>query len=245
MIQVGQVYPTNGGGDVVVIGFTSSKSITVEFMDEHKYRKTVTSSDLYSGKIKNLYYPLVCGVGYIGVGIYNTKSRGSEAYKVWRNMLDRCYKSVGKNPTYVGCVVHPTWFNFQVFAEWFYESSNYVAGLCLDKDIIVKGNKEYCPSRCSFVPREVNNLITNRKAARGDCPIGVTYDTTNNRFIAQCRDGDGGIIWLGRHSTAEVAWEHYKIAKERSLRKAANKFKHLLAPDVYESLINWEVEYND
>ena len=73
-------------------------------------------------------------------------------------MLRRCY---GKNRTacYKGCTVHEVWHNLQVFAQWYNE--NYPKDGCdvvyqLDKDIKIKGNKEYRPEACQFVAQDVN-----------------------------------------------------------------------------------------
>ena len=47
--------------------------------------------------------------------------------------------------------------------------------MCLDKDILYKGNKEYAPDKCIFVPERINKLFLKNDADRGDLPIGVTY----------------------------------------------------------------------
>ena len=45
--------------------------------------------------------------------------------------------------------------------------------MCLDKDILIKGNKIYSQDTCIFVPKAINSLFTNRKRFRGEYPIGV------------------------------------------------------------------------
>lgn len=39
--------------------------------------------------------------------------------------------------------------------------------MALDKDILNKGNKVYCPENCIFVPRRINNLFTKSNRVRG------------------------------------------------------------------------------
>ena len=50
-----------------------------------------------------------------------------------------------KNKTYIGCTVCEEWHNYQNFAQWheehYYEVPNEI--MCLDKDILIKGNKEH------------------------------------------------------------------------------------------------------
>lgn len=60
---------------------------------------------------------IIFGVGYFGNGLRNTDN--IKAYKCWYNMLMRCYDEISlvRNPTYIGCSVHPDWLNFQVFKE--------------------------------------------------------------------------------------------------------------------------------
>ena len=43
----------------------------------------------------------------------------------------------------------------------------------LDKDILIKGNKEYNPNTCCFVDIRLNSLFTKDNAMRGKYPIGV------------------------------------------------------------------------
>ena len=45
--------------------------------------------------------------------------------------------------------------------------------MAIDKDILYKGNKIYCPEKCIFVPFSINSLFTKRQNRRGDYPIGV------------------------------------------------------------------------
>ena len=79
-------------------------------------------------------------------------------------MLGRCYNeyNLKRRPTYKGCEVCDEWLNFQNFAEWF--DNNYYTidneAVCLDKDILIKGNKTYSPEACVFVPITINSLFT-------------------------------------------------------------------------------------
>lgn len=128
-------------------------------------------SKVFNGKPKFSLRKVLFGVACVDVDYAVCKTN---AYVVWCDMLRRCYseKYHKKKPTYKGCSVCDEWLLFSNFKRWFDE--NYIDGYCLDKDIIVKGNKVYSPDTCCFVPKCINSLLTNRKMHRGLEPIGVS-----------------------------------------------------------------------
>ena len=121
-------------------------------------------------------------------------------YRTWREMLRRAYAKEYKarHPTYEGVSVTPEWWSRRTFTEWM--RGQEWQGRQLDKDILWPGNKIYAPDKCLFVPPEINTLLTNAAAARGEYPEGVSYHkyakklraevrTTNkNRFIGYFTD---------------------------------------------------------
>lgn len=78
-------------------------------------------------------------------------------------MLERCYSAryQERKPTYKGCSVCDEWLNYQNFAKWYDDNYYEIKGeiMCLDKDILVKGNKIYSPENCVFVPNYINVLF--------------------------------------------------------------------------------------
>lgn len=82
-----------------------------------------------------------------------------KAFNIWNRMLRRCYDEFihTEHPKYIECSVCESWLSFSSFEKWFNE--HYVEGWELDKDILVKGNKEYSPDKCCFVPHEINVLF--------------------------------------------------------------------------------------
>ena len=114
--------------------------------------------------IKCPYEPRTYGIGYLGEGKYKTRENGklTKCYDTWHSMLERCYypKYQEKYPTYKDCEVCESWHNFQAFAEWYNDNYYEIHGevMCLDKDILIKGNKIYSPETCVFVPEKINNL---------------------------------------------------------------------------------------
>lgn len=191
------------------------------------------------------YTPTVQGVGFLGVGDYKTKVGGkvTPAYQTWTDMLKRCYNPSchAKYPTYIGCTVHEDWHNYQVFAEWYY-AQVIGEGWALDKDLIVKGNKVYSAETCSFVPLEINLLLTNHKAGRGDLPQGVTRDKGHYQARIRVR---GQLQHIGTFSTPEAAFEAYKGVKEAHVKDMADFWKPELDPRVYATLMAYTVTADD
>lgn len=167
------------------------------------------------------------------------------ANKIWRDMLMRCYDKGYKerNPSYSNCLVCKDWLVFSKFKEWF--DKNYIEGYHLDKDILFKGNKTYEPSKCCFVPPEINLLLIKRDKKRGDCPIGV-YKNKHGRYCA-CIRFDGLSRHLGLFDTPKEAFVAYKTVKEKRIKEIADKFKMLgkITTEVYKALYNYQVLIND
>lgn len=247
-VYIGDTFTTNEGCAAIVIEYLSSYKVLVEFNDQYKHRKWVRADDLRKGAVKNPHHPSKFGIGCIGVGKHKVKVNGklTIAYVVWGNMLQRCYyeKSLLRNPTYIGIKVCNKWLNFQVFADWF-ENSNYRDVWSLDKDILKKGNKLYCPEYCSFVPPQINSLLTGCNASRGEYPIGVSYSVRDCVYTATCNDGHGEFVWLGRYATPDEAFVVYKHYKEKIIKEVANEYIDDLDPRVYDALVNYEVNIND
>ena len=105
-----------------------------------------------------------------------------------------------------------------------------------------KGNKEYSPENCCFVPTEINDCFTKRLNERGDYPIGVRKK--GNSIIAQI-NYMGKKKHLGSFKTVEEAFNAYKIAKEQCIKEYAEKYKGQITDEVYNALINYKVEITD
>lgn len=186
----------------------------------------------------NIYKKMVHGVGINDTyGLSNKK-----AHKLWLGMFERCYSKPQKErrATYDGCFVCEEWKYFSNFLKWFNE--HYVDGWQLDKDILVKGNKEYGPKTCCFVPQEINCLFTKRQRFRGEYPIGVRKD--NSSFVAECQVGNRRLRLYG-FTTPEEAFQAYKKAKEAHIKEVADKWKGKIEDRVYIAMYNYEVELTD
>lgn len=243
-IEVGDVFPMNTGGSVTVIENNGWDKILVECNDEYKYRYITTSSNVRKGALKNPYAPVILGIGYYGVGKHLSTIDGktSPIYNTWANMLHRCYspRTHKTQPTYIGCSVHPDWFNFQVFAEWCSEQPNSnTDGFALDKDLIIFGNKVYSPDTCSFVPREINTLLSDCAAVRGDLPQGVSR--CGNKYHAKT-SVNGERLYLGTFDTIIEAAFAYSAGKTENVKEQVEIWKEYLHPTVYTNLKNFDFD---
>lgn len=186
---------------------------------------------------------LILGVATNSGGKYKSTGKMANAYRAWYGMLRRAYcpKYHAGKPTYVDCSVTEEWLDYQEFANWFegHEYSN--RGYELDKDLLLPGNKIYAPDRCVFVPRELNNLLIDSGAARGQYLQGVSLNKRGNNFRARIVI-NGKLGHLGCFDTEQEAYHAYKEAKEANVKRMANHWKNDIADEVYHALMRWQLE---
>jgi hypothetical protein len=181
----------------------------------------INSSFLWALKMNKLVY----GVGindadYVVKPKIYGKQRCCPFYKTWKSMLSRCYgsKYQAKRPTYIGCMVCEEWHSFMAFRAWMMKHD--WAGKHLDKDLLSAGNKAYSPDYCIFVFSQINTLLLDNSADRGEWPIGVCWNVGVEKFIARCNI-NGKTKHLGvftDHHQAHRAWQAFKI---KAIQQAA------------------------
>ena len=202
------------------------------------------------------YNKTVYNVGYLGIGKYKPTKDGVmlRLYQVWRDMIGRCYGSyiLNKRKTYIDCYVCDEWHNFQNFAEWweknYYEIPN--EKMCLDKDILFKGNKVYSPETCIIVPMKINSLFTKTNTKRGEYPIGVNIHSNKKVLNASCsiyKDNKKVKKHLGCFPLDKPfqAFTCYKQFKENYIKQIADEYKDLIPQKLYKALYEYKVEIND
>ena len=211
-------------------------------------------SNFKKGNIKCPYEPRLYGKGYLGEGKYKIKENGknTDEYKIWYDMIKRCYnpKVHERRSTYKDCEVEDYLLNFQHMAEWINKNYYEVPGevMCLDKDILYKGNKVYSRETCIFVPQRINNLFVKRDNDRGKDPIGVDQLPSGN-YRAQCWDGNGRYNYLGTYSIKEEAFKVYKQYKEKVIKEVIDSYKGIIPEPHYtrlkEAMYKYKVEIDD
>jgi hypothetical protein len=148
------------------------------------------------------------------VGFYLNGSLESSCpyYIKWKHMITRCYSLSYQHdsPTYSGCSVCLEWHKFSCFKLWM--KAQDWKGKQLDKDLLVYGNKIYSPEACIFVSSQINSILLDSESRRGKYPQGVTYNSRDNVFVAQCRVR-GVFKWIGSYHNeidAEVSYLKFK-----------------------------------
>lgn len=247
-----EINTSNEGYKMKIVKYKDAMNIVVEFQDKHKAKVHTRYSVFKNGQIKNPFHKSIFNVGYIGQGKYKTNANGkpTKVYNHWRDMLKRCYNPyyLNKEPTYIDCYVCEEWLCFQNFAEWFYKNYYEIEGekMCLDKDILCKGNKVYSPKTCIFVPQRINNLFTKRQNDRGNYPVGVNSHKRDKILEVHCSTLEK-IEYLGRFSLDKPfqAFTCYKNYKENYIKWVANEYKDLIPKKLYDALCKYQVEIND
>lgn len=248
--RTGLTKNNNFGSKMTITRYKNANDIDVYFEEYNWTAKNKDMRNFNAGRIKCPYEPRLYGVGYIGEGKYKM-SEGcikTKAYNTWRAMIERCYnKNKHDRPTYDDCTVCNEWHNFQNFAEWYEENYYEIDNekMCLDKDILVKGNKIYGPETCVFVPNRINALFTKRQNKRGKASIGLTMYGKNKKFRVSCQNENCKHINLGSYDTQEEAFAIYKQFKENTIKQVADEYKDLIPEKLYNAMYEYEVEIED
>ena len=144
-------------------------------------------------------------------------------YTVWASMLKRCYSKqyLESKPSYIGTSVCSEWLYASEFKKWM-EKQDW-DGKCLDKDIIVRGNKLYSPETCAFVLPATNSFVIASDASRGDYPVGVSLYKPTGEYRARCsntftREDEH----LGLFLTPQEAHEAWRKRKQEIAQLVAN-----------------------
>lgn len=238
----------NKGSLMRIINYKNSKDIDIYFP---KYNWIIEHQQYNNFKIGNIKCPYdasVYGVGFIGEGdgIVSVDGKETKQYSHWSNMLERCYNSKyqQRQLTYIDCSVCEEWYNYQNFYEWFNENYYEIPGekMHLDKDILIKDNKEYGPDTCIFAPQKINSLFKRDSRYKGGLPTGVDFNKKINKYVAHCGDNNGKLIHLGCFDNPIDAFNVYKEYKEELVKRVANEYRNLIPTELYDAMYNWEVD---
>lgn len=253
--RIGEKNINNFGSEMVIVHYNGCMDIDVYFPEFDWIFKHAKYNNFKKGEIKCPYERRFYNVGYLGEGKYKVSENGknTRVYDTWKAMLQRCYseKEHERHPTYIGCEVYEGWHNFQNFAKW-YKDNYYEVGnekMCLDKDILFKGNKIYSPDTCIFVPETINKLFIKNDKNRGESVIGATL-CKNGKYQAQCNiinpeTGKSKQEYLGLYDSQEKAFQVYKYHKERNIKQIADYYKIHIPQKLYDAMYNYEVEIDD
>ena len=241
----GSIHKSKSCGDVEILQYINTNRVVIKFIDTGNITER-TLSKILCGSVSDKGRS-----NTIGVGICDSNSRvdgvKTREYVIWSNLLRRCYSEVedDRNITYKDCSVSENFKRFSYFKEWCNSQIGFEqCGWFLDKDVLIKGNKEYSENSCCFVPREINNLFTLRGRFRGVLPLGVHWNYKLGKYISSVVKY-GKRVHLGVFDKKEDAFLAYKEAKESYVKDVADAFRDRLDPRVYEALLKWTCSIDD
>lgn len=242
-LLVGKIYP-NKYGNFEVLEYKNKKEVIIKFCNTGSIKKTNSSSCL-KGLVKDLYYPTVVGVGFMGETTSSVNGKVKNSYHTWRGMLRRCYQDNGEAQTYYGIItVCPEWFCYANYEKWY--DKNYVEGYEIDKDFTSPNSKIYSPETCSFIPNVINAIMGKKKfntvRKHKGLPVGVSYHIRDEKYTSQCYDGNK-LQHFGYHYTPESAFKEYKVFKEQLIKDTAKRYfsSGCISEQVYKTLMEYIV----
>lgn len=205
----GSIFNSTKYGPFEIVEYVNGKKILIRFL-QTGYEYWTSNSKIVGDGVRDKSTSRVFGVGILDVDYIVEQWNGGNRivcpyYRVWKNMLQRCYHK--PKGSYAGCYVFDGWHRLSEFKLWM-EQQDW-EGNHLDKDLLVIGNKMYGPETCVFISADLNYFISGN-TLDGELPKG--YYKRGSKFIAQ-----GGLdrSYLGTFNSPEEAHEAWKSNKKK------------------------------
>lgn len=246
-----QIHLTNKGYQYIITNYIDKNNVEIEFINvEFPYKTMVRMEKVLSGEIRYPYSRKING-GFLGIGQYNSKS---SCYDIWEGILNRVYQNntenveiSRKNLSYYNVQIDSSWYNFQNFAEWYY---NYIKDLNpnvkyeIDKDILQWNfdQKIYGPNTCCMVPHDINVALIDSSRNNNGLPIGVETIEGSVKFKSGATYR-GKKLYFGAYDTPKEAFNVYKNWKENYIKELADYYFSIgaLHLDIKEALHHIEI----
>ena len=219
-------------GKMTIKESLENNRVVVEF--ENGFTTTSTLYNALAGEVKNLMYPNVCGIGFIGDGLYNV-TNSPKGYSAWASMLKRASDSGTTR-------ISEDWFNFQNFNLWYINEitkrNKFDKKFVVEKDIMSSEDlKIYSAETSLIVPSEINNLFKSTKENKKlPLPVGVTL-LGKGQFKVKIAY-KGHLKNLGTFANPIAAEKVYWKAKAEIWKESANEFRDYLCDRGYEAIMN-------
>lgn len=216
--------------------------------------------DIHMQKLRTLN---IKGDGETTHGFYNSggeqrtrdaEGKKTKACQLWENMRVRTQywplKDEKRMGRYADVIVCDEWKDFQKFSQWFDQVrvlGFFQDGWQLDKDLLFKGNKEYSPVNCVFLPEEVNKALNIKPRARGSYPVGICPANRSGKIDVRydCKDERFKLRKYMDEREINLAFDMYKEARKGYIVSLAEKYKEYLDPRAYSALLSYEIEIDD
>ena len=240
--KVGQTFPSNKYGDVIVLDYLGKNLFKVQFKNTGTITN-ITSSNLMKGEIRDVYAPDVMGIACCGRDNkeLDQKTR-RKLYTTWSNMLSRCYDK--NHLSYYnygakGKYVTNRWLCFEFFVEdvitikgWENKISDW-SNWHLDKDLIGNGFV-YSKENCVWLHKN-DNLARNERTTYytfKNEKTGEEYTTNNvSEFGRKYKLGAQFIKSLGTYLSRGTlkSYKGWKLIKKEDVsNKGVDQIKELI-----------------
>lgn len=252
--SVGDTRKNNEGDEFKIVEYIDARNVVIEWSCGQ--RDVVQSANIRVGGISYYNRITVQGVGYLGYGRFvhgNRKLKNGQMvipnhlHRHWRHLISRTHGD--KPDRYEDATMDSKWYNLQNFLEW---AVNQIGNSnkedngrywCIDKDILVEGNRHYSENTCVFVPNDINVFFAKQEIGNTGY-LGVNYIKPATKgakegYIARCHS-DGVRQYLGYYNTPQEAYLAYREAKIRVAKELASKWKGQVDGRVIEALLNFE-----
>lgn len=261
--RVGYKFTNNSGWKGEVVEYKNSMEVKIRF--ECGEERIVTWANLMRGSVVSRNQPTVFGKGFIGVGEFIPKSLSKsiegklvpeESYNTWLQILKRLYSTnkhdMRNGEGYRGVTLTEEWHNLQNFCAWSIKQVGYNCksdngrAWCIDKDILIEGNREYKPEACVYVPDDINTFFSVKDGGNhlyGAESINPKTPKSKIGYTARCgnpitKDRE----YLGFYETQEEAHEVYVKRKNEIARELAKYYKGVVDDRVVEALNNFDIK---
>lgn len=251
--SVGDTRKNNEGDEFKIVEYIDARNVVIEWSCGQQ--DVVQSANIRAGGISYYNRITVQGVGYLGYGRFvhgNRKLKDGQMvipnhlHRHWRHLISRTHGD--KPDRYEDATMDSEWYNLQNFLEW---AVNQIGNSnkedngrywCIDKDILVEGNKRYSENTCIFVPNDINVFFAKQEIGNTGY-LGVNYIKPATKgakegYIARCHN-NGERQYLGYYDTPLQAYLAYREAKIAVAKELASKWEGEVDGRVIEALLKF------
>lgn len=156
--------------------------------------------------------------------------------KFYHTRLGRYYNNMtqraGKNNGYEDVTVSDDFLDAQKFCDWAVQQPGWGEGYCLEKDLLVVGNRHYSPETCCFVPHVVNTAIIHKTGK------SVATEKADGWHVKLMKNYLN--IFLGVYPSKGAALRAYAEYREEYVKKLAEFFQNKISDRAYQALLSWK-----
>jgi len=236
-IYEGLILQNYYGEKYKIIEYNGYNDITVEFLDEYKYRVKLDYGDIKTGNIRNAYRINFAG-GYVGEDMTYRGTEFKWLNRTWHDVLIRANrKDIMHNKdkfTYDNCTVCPEWLNYGNFARDYMNKLlplNPNFSYSIDKDLLYDkykdktgGYKYYSNETTVLLPNELNSSI--ERIMNNNLLIINSYDYTHRyQRLMEWKDK---VTWYWMNNAiSEIAYINLLELADNKIEEMKQKFPEL------------------